>query len=69
MLNPAALECGKAKANCGDFWLRLLNNETFQDYNDLDEAYFKSITAPHALLVDVKGTYRNKIKELNYWSL
>jgi len=38
-------------------------------YDDLDEAYFKSITTPQALLVDVKGTYRNKIKELNYWSL
>jgi UDP-N-acetyl-D-galactosamine dehydrogenase len=38
-------------------------------YNELDEAYFKSITAPHALLVDVKGTYRNKIKDLKYWSL
>ncbi len=38
-------------------------------YDDLDEAYFKSITAPHALLVDVKGTFRNKIKDLNYWSL
>ncbi len=38
-------------------------------YNDLDEAYFKSITTPRALLVDVKGSYRNKIKDLNYWSL
>jgi UDP-N-acetyl-D-galactosamine dehydrogenase len=38
-------------------------------YDDLDEAYFKRITTPHALLVDVKGTYRNRIKEINYWSL
>ncbi len=38
-------------------------------YSDLDEAYFKSITTPKALLVDVKGSYRNKIKDLNYWSL
>ncbi len=38
-------------------------------YDSLDEAYFKSIAAPKALLVDVKGTYRNKIKELSYWSL
>ena len=37
MLNPAALECGKAKANCGDFWLHLLNNEAFQDYNNLEK--------------------------------
>ncbi len=39
------------------------------EYDELDEAYFKSIAAPKALLVDVKGSYRNKIKELNYWSL
>ena len=38
-------------------------------YNDLDEAYFKSITTPRAIVVDVKGTFRNKIKELKYWSL
>ncbi len=40
-----------------------------QKYNALDEAYFRGITAPGALLVDVKGTYRGKIKELAYWSL
>jgi UDP-N-acetyl-D-galactosamine dehydrogenase len=38
-------------------------------YNDLDEAFFKNITTPHALLVDVKGTYRNKIQNMKYWSL
>lgn len=38
-------------------------------YAELDESYFMSITKPGAVLVDVKGMYRNKIKELNYWSL
>jgi UDP-N-acetyl-D-galactosamine dehydrogenase len=38
-------------------------------YLKLDEAYFKSITSNNAILVDVKGLYRNKIKELSYWSL
>ncbi|MFC2152006.1 nucleotide sugar dehydrogenase [Bacteroidota bacterium] len=38
-------------------------------YKDLDERYFKSITTDNALFVDIKGIYRNKIKELNYWSL
>ncbi len=38
-------------------------------YIDLDEEYFKSITLQNALFVDIKGIYRNKIKELNYWSL
>ena len=38
-------------------------------YVHLEEDYFKSITSENALFVDIKGTYRNKIKELNYWSL
>ena len=38
-------------------------------YKDLNEDYFKSITSENALFVDVKGVYRNVIKELNYWSL
>lgn len=38
-------------------------------YKNLDETYFKSITAENALFVDIKGVYRGEIKELNYWSL
>lgn len=38
-------------------------------YLDLNEDYFKSITCENALFVDIKGSYRNKINELNYWSL
>ncbi len=38
-------------------------------YMELDETYFKSITTDKAILIDVKGIYRNKIKELTYWSL
>ncbi len=37
-------------------------------YMKLDEDYFKSITNDKAILVDVKGIYRNKIKDLQYWS-
>lgn len=37
-------------------------------YYDLDESYFKSITNKNAILVDIKGMYRNKINELEYWS-
>ena len=39
------------------------------NYLDLDEEYFKSITTKNAVLVDVKGLYRNKINDLTYWSL
>ena len=38
-------------------------------YGNLEESYFESITKPGSLLVDVKGIYRNKIKNLKYWSL
>jgi UDP-N-acetyl-D-galactosamine dehydrogenase len=37
-------------------------------YADLDEKYFASITKPHALIADLKGIYRNKITNRNYWS-
>jgi UDP-N-acetyl-D-glucosamine/UDP-N-acetyl-D-galactosamine dehydrogenase len=38
-------------------------------YLKLDESYFKSITKPEALIVDLKGVFRNKISQLKYWSL
>lgn len=39
------------------------------EYKDLDETYFKSITTDKAIFVDIKGIYREKIKNLTYWSL
>ena len=38
-------------------------------YADKDEAYFQSITSDNAVLIDIKGLYRGKIKEMQYWSL
>jgi len=38
-------------------------------YKDLDEKYYEGITKPNALIADLKGIYRNKITNLNYWSL
>lgn len=40
-----------------------------EEYESLDEAYFKSIMAKDAILVDLKGIYRHKIKDIIYWSL
>jgi len=40
-----------------------------QEYKSLDENYFASITKEKALIADLKGTYRNKITNRNYWSL
>jgi UDP-N-acetyl-D-galactosamine dehydrogenase len=40
-----------------------------QSYLDHDDAYFTSVSKPHALIADLKGIYRNKIKNREYWSL
>lgn len=39
-----------------------------EPYADLDGDYFSSITKPHALIADLKGVYRGKVKNRNYWS-
>ncbi|PKP50998.1 MAG: nucleotide sugar dehydrogenase [Bacteroidetes bacterium HGW-Bacteroidetes-12] len=39
------------------------------EYSNLNEDYFKSITSKNAVLVDIKGIYRDKIKNMTYWSL
>lgn len=38
-------------------------------YKDYDDDYFAGITKPHALIADLKGTYRDKINSRGYWSL
>lgn len=40
-----------------------------KEYVSLDEAYFKSISSENAIFVDVKGIFKNKIKNMTYWSL
>jgi len=40
-----------------------------KDYVNLKEEYFEKMMDSPGLLVDVKGTYLNQFKRLNYWSL
>ncbi|HCQ29133.1 MAG TPA: nucleotide sugar dehydrogenase, partial [Flavobacteriales bacterium] len=40
-----------------------------KEFLDLDEDYFKSITTSGAVITDIKGIYKDKIKDLTYWSL
>ncbi len=40
-----------------------------KEYKTLEEKYFKSILSAKGVLVDIKGMYRGKIKDLTYWSL
>jgi UDP-N-acetyl-D-galactosamine dehydrogenase len=39
------------------------------EYSNLNEDYFKSITSKNPVIVDIKGIYRGKIKNMTYWSL
>ncbi len=38
-------------------------------YTELNEDYFKEHSNENGILIDIKGVFRNKIKELTYWSL
>jgi UDP-N-acetyl-D-galactosamine dehydrogenase len=41
-----------------------------REYKNLDEAYFKSLMKDNqGVFVDIKGIYKGKIKDLEYWSL
>ena len=40
-----------------------------KEFMEYDEKYFQSLCNEDSLFVDVKGVFRNKIKELAYWSL
>ncbi len=40
-----------------------------KEYKGLDENYFKSISDDKPILVDIKGMYRGKMKDVTYWSL
>lgn len=40
-----------------------------KEYRKLDEKYFKSIMKKNPVLIDIKGLYRGKIRNMTYWSL
>ncbi|MBS1653151.1 MAG: nucleotide sugar dehydrogenase [Bacteroidetes bacterium] len=40
-----------------------------KEYKSLDEKYFKALLSKNGVLVDVKGMYKGKIKNIEYWSL
>lgn len=39
------------------------------DYKKMEDDYFSSITKDKAMIADLKGSYRGKIKSRSYWSL
>jgi UDP-N-acetyl-D-galactosamine dehydrogenase len=40
-----------------------------KEYVELDENYFKSLMDENGIIVDLKGVFKDKIKDLTYWSL
>ncbi|RAK64614.1 nucleotide sugar dehydrogenase [Hymenobacter edaphi] len=57
--------------NIGSDYDAVIVAVSHKPYTEKDEAYFKSITAEQAVLVDIKGLFREKItgEALHYWSL
>jgi UDP-N-acetyl-D-glucosamine/UDP-N-acetyl-D-galactosamine dehydrogenase len=57
--------------NIGSDYDAVIVAVSHKPYTLKDEAYFKSITAEQAVLVDIKGLFREKITgdALHYWSL
>jgi UDP-N-acetyl-D-galactosamine dehydrogenase len=55
--------------NLADDYDAIIVAVNHKPYLELTEDYFKSITSPNAVFVDVKGVFRKKIKEMKYWSL
>jgi UDP-N-acetyl-D-galactosamine dehydrogenase len=40
-----------------------------RDYLNLQETDFRALLDEKGILVDIKGLYRKKVKDLTYWSL
>ena len=53
----------------GDKYDAVIVTVPHNTYIDLDDDYFTSITKPTAIVADLKGIFKNKIKNRQYWSL
>ena len=62
-------EYGFGLSNIGKSYDGIIIAVNHKEYKKLDEKYFQSILSSNGILVDVKGIYREKIKNINYWSL
>jgi UDP-N-acetyl-D-glucosamine/UDP-N-acetyl-D-galactosamine dehydrogenase len=40
-----------------------------KEFKSLDENYFKSLLGKDGLIIDIKGVFKDKIKDTQYWSL
>jgi UDP-N-acetyl-D-galactosamine dehydrogenase len=56
-------------ANPGNDYDAVIVTVPHNEYKELDDDYFAGITKSHGLIADLKGIYRNTIKNRSYWSL
>jgi UDP-N-acetyl-D-galactosamine dehydrogenase len=54
------------KGNDYDAIIVAVNHKEYTSYTEAD---FQAMCKPNALLVDLKGIYRNQIATMQYWSL
>lgn len=55
-------------ASAGSDYDAVIVTVCHEPYAGLDNHYFASITKPNAMIADLKGIYRGKIKDRTYWS-
>ncbi len=55
--------------NIGSNYDAIIVAVNHNEYLNLNENYFKSLSSKNGILVDIKGIYRDKINDLTYWSL
>lgn len=61
-------DCELSK-HAGDNYDGIILAVCHKDYAMLEPSYFDSITNKNAIFIDIKGIFKNKIKNLSYWSL
>jgi UDP-N-acetyl-D-galactosamine dehydrogenase len=55
--------------NIGNDYNAVIVAVNHKDYENYDKAYFEGIMAKDGILLDLKGVYRGKFDDMNYWSL
>jgi UDP-N-acetyl-D-galactosamine dehydrogenase len=55
--------------NVGSNYDAVIITVPHKPYLQLDDDYFAGITKPKALVADLKGIFKSKIKSREYWSL
>jgi len=55
--------------NIGNNYDAVILAVSHEEYKNFDEEYFKKLMPNNGVIIDVKGSYLNKINNFDYWSL